>query len=610
VRWLAPLALLALACAAPVRVSRVDARAVHHELASNVLTHGTPSRPTLQVLERLALAERFESEPERALAELHEGIAPSGDRGRIFALAELSFLHGEASRKREYYLAAAVYAWAFLFPGEGETPPDRTDPRLRLACDLYNLGLTKALQAEGEVRLEAGRHALPFGALEVEVDPSGFTWAGYRLEDFVPAADFAVHGLRNRYRRPGIGAPLAASIVQDETLSNHSPVARRIPETLKVPVTAVLLLERPRRGLSLGELRGVLGLHSQDHALAVSVDGVRVPLEFETTSSLAYTLHESRLWDTEIAGFRSGDFVPFLGDRVPDGLLLLHPHRPGAIPVVLVHGTASSPARWADLVNELEADPRLWSRYQIWLFIYNTGNPVGYSAGLLRSALENAVRELDPAGTDPALRQMVVIGHSQGGLLAKLTAVDSGTRFWDDFVRVPIDELRVSDSTRETLRRSSFFTPLPFVKRVVFICTPHGGSYLAGMSFARLVSDLVRLPTNLMKLSLELATIDRSALVVRQLGRLPTSIDNMTPGNPFIQTLGSLPVAEGIASNSIIAVKGDGPLEHASDGVVAYTSAHVSGVQSEKIVRSGHSAQGAPATIEEVRRILLEHAGL
>jgi hypothetical protein len=261
------------------------------------------------------------------------------------------------------------------------------------------------------------------------------------------------------------------------------------------------------------------------------------------------------------------------------------------------------------MVNELEADPRLWSRYQIWLFIYNTGNPVGYSAGLLRSALGNAVRDLDPAGADPALRQMVVIGHSQGGLLAKLTAVDSGTRFWDDFVRVPIDELDVSDSTRETLRRSSFFTPLPFVKRVVFICTPHGGSYLASMTFARLVSDLVRLPTNLVALSVELATIDRSALVVRQLGRLPTSIDNMTPGNPFIKTLAALPVAEGVASHSIIAVKDDGPLEHESDGVVRYTSAHVSGVESEKIVRSGHSAQGAPATIEEVRRILLEHAG-
>jgi len=31
------------------------------------------------------------------------------------------------------------------------------------------------------------------------------------------------------------------------------------------------------------------------------------------------------------------------------------------------------------------------------------------------------------------------------------------------------------------------------------------------------------------------------------------------------------------------------------------------GVASEKIVRSGHSTQGHPETIEEVRRILREH---
>ena len=105
-----------------------------------------------------------------------------------------------------------------------------------------------------------------------------------------------------------------------------------------------------------------------------------------------------------------------------------------------------------------------------------------------------------------------------------------------------------------------------------------------------------------------LATIDRSALVMRQLGRLPTSIDNMTPGNPFIQTLGSLPVAEGIASNSIIAVKGDGPFEDGSDGVVRYRSAHLKGVDSELVVRSSHSAQGLAETIEEIRRILVEHA--
>ena len=42
--------------------------------------------------------------------------------------------------------------------------------------------------------------------------------------------------------------------------------------------------------------------------------------------------------------------------------------------------------------------------------------------------------------------------------------------------------------------------------------------------------------------------------------------------------------------------------------MVAYRSAHVDGVESELVVRSAHSTQGEPATIEEVRRILLLHS--
>ncbi|MGE5305138.1 MAG: hypothetical protein ACM3TN_17650, partial [Alphaproteobacteria bacterium] len=46
-----------------------------------------------------------------------------------------------------------------------------------------------------------------------------------------------------------------------------------------------------------------------------------------------------------------------------------------------------------------------------------------------------------------------------------------------------------------------------------------------------------------------------------------------------------------------------------TDGVVAYESAHIEGVASEKVVHSGHSTQGHPETIEEVKRILIEHLG-
>jgi pimeloyl-ACP methyl ester carboxylesterase len=299
---------------------------------------------------------------------------------------------------------------------------------------------------------------------------------------------------------------------------------------------------------------------------------------------------------------------PVEGEDPDEGLLFLSPYRRGRIPVVLVHGTASSPARWANLVNELLNERAISTRFQIWLFLYNTGNPIGYSAGLLRRTLERTVARFDPDGSDAALQNMVVIGHSQGGLLAKLTAVDSGSAFWEQIAKAPLDELDLSDDVRSTLRMSAFFTPQPFVKRVVFLCTPHHGSYLASLSLAGLVSDFVAAPSNLSQVIAELALRNQDKLMLRTMARLPTSIDNMTPGNPFIRALAELPIAPGIRGHSIVAVDADGPLDDASDGVVKYRSAHIEGVESELIVRSGHSAQDQPLVIEEIRRILLDHA--
>jgi pimeloyl-ACP methyl ester carboxylesterase len=258
-------------------------------------------------------------------------------------------------------------------------------------------------------------------------------------------------------------------------------------------------------------------------------------------------------------------------------------------------------------VNELEIDPQIWEHYQIWLYTYNTGNPIGFSGGGLRRALEHAVAQLDPLGRDPALNEMVVIGHSQGGLLTKLTAVDAGDAFWKLVSDEPIEQLRMPPKTREELIRSTFFTPEPFVKRVVFVCTPHHGSYLASYSLSRWVSSFVALPSDLTQRMLEVVTLNEGALALRSLDKLPTSIDNMSPGNDFIETLAALPIAPGVHAHSIVAAKGDGPLERAADGVVSYDSAHIEGVDSELVVHSGHSAQGDPAVIEEIRRILFVH---
>ena len=217
--------------------------------------------------------------------------------------------------------------------------------------------------------------------------------------------------------------------------------------------------------------------------------------------------------------------------------------------------------------------------------------------------------ELDPRGTDPALRRMVLIGHSQGGLLAKLAVVDSGTRFWDNVSETPFDALRVSDETRAILRRSLFVTPLPFVNRVVFVATPHRGSDVAGFLVERfrwLVAWALTLPPSLVRITGEVLVGSEDPLLRQQLRQgLPRSVDNMSPGNQAIKTLATLPIAPGVTAHSIIAVKGGGSLGEGGDGVVSYRSAHIDEAGSELVVRSGHSVQSHPEAIEEIRRILL-----
>ena len=115
------IALFASACATPVGVTRLDEQAAHRELTANVLSTGKPSEYSTQLLERNALGERFDQDPQRVLAELNSGLGRADERDRLFALSELSFAYAEESRNQSYYLASAAYAYAFLFP------PDPTD---------------------------------------------------------------------------------------------------------------------------------------------------------------------------------------------------------------------------------------------------------------------------------------------------------------------------------------------------------------------------------------------------------------------------------------------------------------------------------------------------
>jgi hypothetical protein len=597
------LQLLASGCATPIGVNYVNPRIAYQSLTGNILSAERPSSFSARELMNLNLYQRFQDDPAKALSEMHAGLAPTGDEDRLFALVELSFAHAEQTEDKSYYLAAAVYAYSFILPGEHGSAPRAIDPRFRWAADIYNQALTRAAMIDQKPVPRAGNFSLPFGEIDIDFNENDLIWAGYRLTGFVPAADIAIRGLRNRYRIPGIGAALAASI--EPLAETASKEHARIPPRLRVPVTAFLRLDDPRGALGSGKLKGKLEFYTPDSARTVSIAGIDVPIEYETTTALALTLEGAPIWDFEIAGFRSGDFKVGEGN-LRQGLFMLHPHRSGRTPLVLVHGTASSPARWAELVNELENDRRFWENYEVWLFMYNTGNPIAYSALLLRDALTDLVSELDPTGTDAGLKNMVVMGHSQGGLLTKMSVIDSGMALWP--FSVSPEELDVSAETRDLLTRALIFKPLPFVKEVIFVATPHGGSFQALGILGNFASWLVNLPGRFTKLSFDLVTLQKQGFILGPFSGMPTSITNMNPGNRFIKALHGIPIANGVVAHSIIAVEGDGPAEEGDDGVVKYSSAHIDGVVSQKVVRSSHSTQGHPETIQEVKRILFERA--
>ncbi len=609
--FLLTLVIVAYGCASPVGVRRMDPREVQLALTANVLSSETLSAPTLQILNRAGLKERFQTDPEEVISTLHRGLPTARESDRLFALAELSFAHASRNGLRKYYLASALYAYAFLFPTDEEATPGRTDPRIRVALDLYNRGLAEAFPSEDNRRvvIEEGTYELPFGQITVTTNPEDFLYGNYRLVEFVQAAELDVRGLRNRYRWPGIGAPLAASLQEDE--SRIAPAYFKVPPETKVPVTAFLRPENLDEILKSGQLRGRIELLTTGEATSVSIGGQTVPLEYELSSAMAYTLEGSQAQRLELKGLFSGDFRVFkAGARFEDGIFFMEPYRPGCVPVVLVHGTASSPVRWAQMLNELQNDPKLWGRYQFWIFTYNTGNPILYSAGILAEGLRNVVAELDPGGRDPALRRMVVIGHSQGGLLAKLTAVHSGSRFWDSGFSKPIEQLEVSPETRKILRRTMYYEPIPSVRRLVFIATPHHGSFIAGKWIGKWIGRLISLPFTLLLPLQEVIAADSKAMGMRSIKDVPRSTDNMDPKSPFIRTLASIPLADGVTAHSIIAVKNpDAPKEEWTDGVVDYSSAHIDWAASELVVHSSHSTQAEPETIEEVRRILIEHMG-
>jgi pimeloyl-ACP methyl ester carboxylesterase len=586
-------------CATTMGVRKTDPRQVYEQITVSAINKDNFSIFSHDVLIRYNLVKAFKDDPKEVLLLLHRKAEQGGRRDVLFALAELNYLAGMRSRESRkqqshpYFFASTLYAYFYLL--DDTAPSDPFDRRFRTACDLYNSALAQALaNADGNLKIASAEVHLPVGKFGFTLDTAKFPHDINDFEKFVSADQFKVKGFSLRNRDAGMGAP----VIGVEKKREGAPMYRTFPGNLFLRVNCKV------EDMADGTCAGTLGLYSTYDHVEIVVDNKKVPLERDLTTQLAYTIDQPY-----IQGIGFNEFLHGTG-YIKTGIYPMQPFEAGKIPVVFVHGTFSSPVAWAEMINSLRSDPDIAQKYQFWNFFYDTGKRIGLSGRELADALTNHVNQVDPQGANSLLRQMVVIGHSQGGLLTKMIATDSGDAFVRGATGKSLAELDISEEDKSNLEKEAVVEAVPFVNRVVFISTPHRGSYLSKNWVRTFVLKLVKFPQTVLQSTANLMTTLTDAGVAEAMARPfinMTSLDVMSPDSPILKIMAEIPLAEGITGHSIISIDGNDTPPEGDDGVVKYTSAHVDYVESEFIVQSPHSCQSHPLVIEEVRRILLKH---
>ena len=525
-------------------------------------------------------------------------------RAREHATASCTMLQEGRRQAIDGYYLACEEAWNAVW-----TCPESR----RVLCEAAEIyadslaGLLEAARCHGRLAADGLWVGPAHRPVLVPWQPKALPVATDMIAAVEPQAQSDDGRIARRHLRDGFGLPVVVRVARPE----GSALGRFTPRRQSLAATAVLRFRMPGDETFLREFAGpayrdhaaaVLDLANPVEIAAVHIGPARPHLAADLTAPLL-----DMLAGMPKRGGLEGFIQPFgRGDTQPR-LEILEPHRPGRIPVVFIHGLASDEGTWFDMLNELRAWPVFHRRFEPWVFHYPTGASFLQVAAVLRRELRAAVQAADPQGTDPALGNVVLVGHSMGGLHAKLQAVAPGTALWDAIADVPFAEVRLRPEARRLVAPGYFFEPLPFVKRIVFIATPHRGSGLAALGVGRLASLTVRQPPEMEAIHAEAVRLNPGAFHPDYEQRLPTSVDLLRPNSTILMTVDRLRPACWVTTHGVVGVAHHS-LSGGDDCVVPAASAHTPGAVSEITVPASHTrVHHHPQTIGELQRILLQH---
>jgi pimeloyl-ACP methyl ester carboxylesterase len=626
------LAAALLAGCAGVKVGSISPADYLAQRRGDVLTTGKLSTSAQEVLRvigsdaelcgksgpacRAALADSPGLSDEQRLSALSEvwlQVALAADKGA--STAESISEPSSPDAAIEAWLETARHAYAYLF-FTARKPRDRAfEDRQTQVRDYYNYAVQQAITGLYRTYQRAGpgtpTNGAPPQVPQVGKWRIGTDVTALRLpanaalpDELIPAASLTFSGLRNTYRRDGFGAELVAAASKRTYDASQQP-SGPYRETPFPAVTALLLFD----GNSLDDI-----LHTHSLRIAaydpyrtatVQLAGQEVPLAANFTSGYGLWLARS---DFALQALRSlfGSAEGLTEPRI----YLMQPYDPARRTIVMLHGLASSPEAWINVANEVLGDETLRRRYQVWQVYYPTNAPLPLNNQAIRQALAQTLAHFDPTGRAVASNNITLIGHSMGGVLARLMVSSSQDTLWEALLSSYPMQGAQQRRMEATLSPYLRFEPLPQVSDAIFIAAPHRGTPFANNRVSRWVANLVRLPVTMLG---QLNDISRELIRVaparQDLGafRIPNSIDNLSDRDPFVRLSSGLPMNPRVRFHSIIG--NDTPrLAQAlsSDGIVPYESAHLDGAASELVIASPHSVQENPLAILEIRRILRE----
>jgi pimeloyl-ACP methyl ester carboxylesterase len=587
-----------------------------------------PTPRTRQLVRRYNLSE-LNGDRAAQIARLEEIQRSEPDREHEYAMAELAYITAKEAetmhrdRALEFYGTALIHAYRYLFDYNHELPLNPYDPQFRGASDLYNQsleGVLRLVRREGELRPGMSRTIQTANyncSFDVVLHSTG--WHAEDVDRFEFVSDYQVKGLANHYHSYGLGVPLIAVRKSDEAHEAAAPAERFYPPNVCFPVTAFLRVTEAGTsgwGFAAGEKRDddgsqppapgpqslsrspasphfVLELYDPLDRQSVEVAGRTVPLESDLSTPLAYFLNQPQFQDVQLSTI--GLLRPGEAKRL-QGLYMLEPFDPNKMPVVMVHGLWSSPITWMEMYNDLRSDPLVRQNYQFWFYLYPTGQPFWFSATQMREDLALMRRELDPNRQHPALDQMVLVGHSMGGLISKLQSVDSADGFWHTMSDREFAELQADDEAVRSLASTFFFSPNPSVRRVVTLGTPHRGSPFSNGITRWLGNKLISLPAKMMRGRDELLAKNRDFFKPDAPLGITTSIDSLSPDSPVLPALLTATPGPWVSYHNVVGDDPDPGLEKYlvgdGDGVVALESARLDDMKqlrSQVIVPADHS---------------------